>query len=101
MSSHNFTTNEKSKEDYMMEFVVKTNMIDSIVGKSDYHMVRVIRLAVDNNLKAMKERRGPKYRKLYLIKDVLGLQGGPANPLPVLIDQGLSTSAFIQLYTQY
>ena len=89
MTSHNFTTNEKKKEEYMMEFVVKNNMIDSIVGKPNYHMVRVLRLRVEDNLKAMKDRRDPRYGKLHLIKDVLRLPGRPANPLPAFTDQGL------------
>ena len=47
MSSHNFTTNEKKKEEYMAEFIIKSHMIDSIVGKLDYHKMRVLRLGVD------------------------------------------------------
>ena len=38
----------------MVEIVVKTNMIDSIVGKPNYHTVRVLRLEVEENFKGYK-----------------------------------------------
>ena len=89
MNSHNFATNEKSKEEYMTGFVQPTNMIDSIVGKPTYHMVRQVRLGLEDNLKAMKDYRDPKYGKLCLIKDVWRLNGRPMNVRPELMSQGL------------
>ena len=89
MNSHNFTTNEKSKEDYMAEFVIKSNEIDSIVGKPTYHDCRVIWLGVEDNMKAVKDRRDHKYGKLHLIKNTSLLPGGPAAELSRLTNQGI------------
>ena len=73
-----------------MEFILKSNVIDSIVRKPNYHMVHVLRLGVEDNLKAMKDFRDLKYRKLHLIKDTSILPGRPVNTLPALADQGLT-----------
>ena len=61
MSSHNFKTNEKLKEDYMVEFKEQANMIDFIVDKPTYHMVCTVILGLEANFKAMYDHRDPKY----------------------------------------
>ena len=48
-----------------------------------------IRLGVEENMKAVKDRRDNKYGKLHLIKNTSLLPGGPTAKLPRLTDQGI------------
>ena len=73
----------------MAEFKVKSRDVDSIVGKPTFHDCCLIRLGVEENCMAVKDRRDNKYGKLHLIRNTSILPGGPDNELPRLTDRGI------------